>query len=135
MLTAYAIVGGIVFVTMLSLAEMAAFVPIAGSFCKYPPQYSTHQSSHLPTSKRASSWPLRGSSNPSHPSSSLSSLAGLSCECLWLLFVLAASLSEAARFPSSTESLHQLSPISSTESASSTGISQPQRGGSSTPSY
>ncbi|KAJ9268130.1 hypothetical protein DTO212C5_5818 [Paecilomyces variotii] len=35
MLIAYAIVGGIVFVTMLSLAEMAAFIPIAGSFCTY----------------------------------------------------------------------------------------------------
>ena len=33
MLIAYAIVGVIVFVTMLSLGEMAAFVPIAGSFC------------------------------------------------------------------------------------------------------
>lgn len=35
MLIAYAIVGGIVFVTMLSLAEMSAFIPIAGSFCTY----------------------------------------------------------------------------------------------------
>lgn len=34
-LIAYAIVGGIVFVTMLSLGEMAAFVPVAGSFCTY----------------------------------------------------------------------------------------------------
>ncbi|ETN41302.1 uncharacterized protein HMPREF1541_03237 [Cyphellophora europaea CBS 101466] len=34
-LIAYAIVGAIVFVTMLSLGEMAAFVPIAGSFCTY----------------------------------------------------------------------------------------------------
>ncbi|KAK4502481.1 hypothetical protein PRZ48_005906 [Zasmidium cellare] len=35
MLISYAIVGAIVFVTMLSLGEMAAFVPIAGSFCTY----------------------------------------------------------------------------------------------------
>lgn len=35
MLIAYALVGAIVFVTMLSLGEMAAFVPIAGSFCTY----------------------------------------------------------------------------------------------------
>ena len=34
-LIAYAIVGGIVFVTMLSLAEMAAFIPVAGSFCTF----------------------------------------------------------------------------------------------------
>ncbi|KAK4945319.1 Basic amino-acid permease [Elasticomyces elasticus] len=34
-LIAYAIVGAIVFVTMLSLGEMAAFVPVAGSFCTY----------------------------------------------------------------------------------------------------
>jgi len=34
-LIAYLIVGGIVFVTMLSLGEMAAFVPVAGSFCTY----------------------------------------------------------------------------------------------------
>ncbi|KAK1845555.1 amino acid permease [Colletotrichum chrysophilum] len=33
MLLAYAIVGAIVFVTMLSLGEMAAFIPVAGSFC------------------------------------------------------------------------------------------------------
>ncbi|KAL8993567.1 MAG: hypothetical protein Q9169_006249 [Polycauliona sp. 2 TL-2023] len=33
MLIGYAIVGFIVFVTMLSLGEMAAFMPIAGSFC------------------------------------------------------------------------------------------------------
>ena len=32
MLIAYTIVGAIVFVTMLSLGEMAAFVPVAGSF-------------------------------------------------------------------------------------------------------
>lgn len=35
MLIAYAICGGIVFVTMLCLGEMAAFVPIAGSFCTF----------------------------------------------------------------------------------------------------
>jgi Amino acid permease len=35
MLLAYAIVGGIVFVTMLSLGEMAAFIPVAGSFCTF----------------------------------------------------------------------------------------------------
>ena len=35
MLIAYAIVGAIVFVTMLSLGEMAAFVPVAGSFCTF----------------------------------------------------------------------------------------------------
>lgn len=35
MLLAYAICGGIVFVTMLSLGEMAAFIPVAGSFCTY----------------------------------------------------------------------------------------------------
>ncbi|BEI91175.1 uncharacterized protein CcaverHIS019_0312450 [Cutaneotrichosporon cavernicola] len=35
MLIAYAIVGAIVFVTMLCLGEMAAFVPVAGSFCTY----------------------------------------------------------------------------------------------------
>jgi AAT family amino acid transporter len=35
MLIAYAIVGGIVFVTMLALGEMAAFVPVAGSFCTF----------------------------------------------------------------------------------------------------
>ena len=35
MLIAYAIVGGIVFVTMLSLGEMAAFMPVAGSFCTF----------------------------------------------------------------------------------------------------
>lgn len=34
-LIAYCIVGAIVFVTMLSLGEMAAFVPVAGSFCTY----------------------------------------------------------------------------------------------------
>ena len=35
MLIAYAIVGAIVFITMLSLGEMAAYVPIAGSFCTF----------------------------------------------------------------------------------------------------
>ncbi|KAJ5986998.1 hypothetical protein N7451_011363 [Penicillium sp. IBT 35674x] len=35
MLIAYAVCGGIVFVTMLSLGEMVAFMPIAGSFCTY----------------------------------------------------------------------------------------------------
>jgi amino acid transporter, AAT family len=35
MLIAYTIVGAIVFITMLSLGEMAAFVPVAGSFCTY----------------------------------------------------------------------------------------------------
>ena len=35
LLICYAIVGGIVFVTMLCLGEMAAFVPVAGSFCTF----------------------------------------------------------------------------------------------------
>ena len=35
LLIAYAIVGGIVFTTMLALGEMAAFVPVAGSFCVF----------------------------------------------------------------------------------------------------
>ena len=35
MLIAYAIVGAIVFITMLSLGEMAAFIPVAGSFCTF----------------------------------------------------------------------------------------------------
>ena len=35
MLISYAIVGAIVFTTMLSLGEMAAFVPVAGSFCTF----------------------------------------------------------------------------------------------------
>ncbi|OKL59704.1 hypothetical protein UA08_05184 [Talaromyces atroroseus] len=35
MLISYAIVGAIVFVTMLSLGEMSAFVPVAGSFCTF----------------------------------------------------------------------------------------------------
>lgn len=34
-LIAYAIVGVIVFITMLSLGEMAAFMPVAGAFCTY----------------------------------------------------------------------------------------------------
>lgn len=34
-LIAYAICGAIVFITMLCLGEMAAFVPVAGSFCTY----------------------------------------------------------------------------------------------------
>lgn len=38
-LIAYSIVGAIVFVTMLSLGEMAAFVPVAGSFCTYAGRY------------------------------------------------------------------------------------------------
>ncbi|KAJ6441171.1 amino acid permease [Purpureocillium lavendulum] len=35
MLICYAIVGAIVFVTMLCLGEMAAFIPVAGSFCTF----------------------------------------------------------------------------------------------------
>jgi len=35
MLIAYIIVGVIVFLTMLALGEMAAFIPIAGSFCTF----------------------------------------------------------------------------------------------------
>ncbi|KAH8811033.1 amino acid permease/ SLC12A domain-containing protein [Xylogone sp. PMI_703] len=35
LLISYLIVGGIVFVTMLSLGEMAAFIPVAGSFCTF----------------------------------------------------------------------------------------------------
>ena len=35
MLISYCIVGVIVFFTMLALGEMAAFIPIAGSFCSY----------------------------------------------------------------------------------------------------
>ncbi|RMZ84361.1 hypothetical protein DV738_g791, partial [Chaetothyriales sp. CBS 135597] len=38
-LIAYIIVGCIVFVTMLCLGEMAAFVPVAGSFCTYAGRY------------------------------------------------------------------------------------------------
>ena len=39
MLLAYIIVGGIVMLTMLALGEMAAFVPIAGSFCTFAGRY------------------------------------------------------------------------------------------------
>jgi AAT family amino acid transporter len=39
MLIAYIIVGVIVFLTMLALGEMAAFVPIAGSFCTFAGRY------------------------------------------------------------------------------------------------
>jgi AAT family amino acid transporter len=39
MLIAYLIVGGIVLLTMLALGEMAAFVPIAGSFCTFSGRY------------------------------------------------------------------------------------------------
>jgi AAT family amino acid transporter len=39
LLLCYAIVGGIVFTTMLSLGEMAAFVPVAGSFCTFAGRY------------------------------------------------------------------------------------------------
>jgi AAT family amino acid transporter len=35
MLISYLLVGVIVFLTMLSLGEMAAFMPIAGSFCTF----------------------------------------------------------------------------------------------------
>lgn len=35
MFIAYLIVGGIVFVTMLSLGEMATYIPVAGSFCTF----------------------------------------------------------------------------------------------------
>ena len=35
MLICYAITGAVIFVTMLALGEMAAFMPIAGSFCTY----------------------------------------------------------------------------------------------------
>jgi AAT family amino acid transporter len=39
LLICYAIVGCIVFITMLSLGEMAAFVPVAGSFCTFAGRY------------------------------------------------------------------------------------------------
>ncbi|TVY42002.1 putative amino-acid permease [Lachnellula subtilissima] len=39
MLIAYFIVGAIVFLTMLALGEMAAYVPIAGSFCTFAGRY------------------------------------------------------------------------------------------------
>lgn len=35
MLIAYSIVGAIVFITMLSLGEMAAFIPVGGTFCTF----------------------------------------------------------------------------------------------------
>ena len=35
MLICYAITGAIVYVTMLALGEMAAFIPVAGSFCSF----------------------------------------------------------------------------------------------------
>lgn len=35
MLIAYAICGAIVFITMLSLGEMVAFMPVTGSFCTF----------------------------------------------------------------------------------------------------
>ncbi|KAH8712375.1 putative amino-acid permease PB1C11.02 [Beauveria bassiana] len=39
MLICYAIVGAIVFVTMLSLGEMSAFIPVAGSFCTFASRF------------------------------------------------------------------------------------------------
>ncbi|KAI4106913.1 MAG: hypothetical protein L6R37_001912 [Teloschistes peruensis] len=39
MLIGYAIVGAIVFITMLSLGEMAAFLPVAGSFCTFASRF------------------------------------------------------------------------------------------------
>jgi AAT family amino acid transporter len=39
LLLCYSIVGGIVFMTMLALGEMAAFVPVAGSFCTFAGRY------------------------------------------------------------------------------------------------
>lgn len=39
LLLCYSIVGGIVFVTMMSLGEMAAYVPVAGSFCTFAGRY------------------------------------------------------------------------------------------------
>jgi AAT family amino acid transporter len=39
LLICYAIVGAIVFMTMLALGEMAAFVPVAGSFCTFAGRY------------------------------------------------------------------------------------------------
>jgi len=35
MLICYALTGAVIFITMLALGEMAAFMPIAGSFCTY----------------------------------------------------------------------------------------------------
>lgn len=42
MLISYAIVGAIIFITMLSLGEMAAFIPVAGSFCTFAGWVETH---------------------------------------------------------------------------------------------
>jgi AAT family amino acid transporter len=39
LLICYTIVGAIVFVTMMSLGEMAAYVPVAGSFCTFAGRY------------------------------------------------------------------------------------------------
>jgi AAT family amino acid transporter len=39
MLIGYLIVGAIVFLNMLAVGEMAAFVPIAGSFCIFAGRY------------------------------------------------------------------------------------------------
>lgn len=39
LLICYAIIGAIVFVTMLCLGEMAAYVPVAGSFCTFATRY------------------------------------------------------------------------------------------------
>lgn len=39
LLICYAIIGAIVFTTMLCLGEMAAFVPVAGSFCTFAGRY------------------------------------------------------------------------------------------------
>jgi len=39
MMICYLIVGAIVFLTMLALGEMAAYVPIAGSFCTFAGRY------------------------------------------------------------------------------------------------
>ncbi|OJJ94664.1 hypothetical protein ASPACDRAFT_37520 [Aspergillus aculeatus ATCC 16872] len=39
MLLAYSVCGGLVFLTMLSLGEMVAFMPVAGSFCTYAGQF------------------------------------------------------------------------------------------------
>lgn len=35
LLLSYALVGAIIYITMLCLGEMAAFVPVAGSFCTF----------------------------------------------------------------------------------------------------
>lgn len=39
LLIAYSIVGAIVFLTMLALGEMAAFIPVAGSFCTFASRF------------------------------------------------------------------------------------------------